>query len=700
MKKLKKFLAMMISMGMVLSMATVGFATTGGTGSLTVQLTGENKLDSGKSHTVKLYKLLNIDSYSGDKYSYSLNGDYTEAIKKALKKESISNDEIIAEIGKINGSSNPTTQQFANALEAQGISTNIEGKITSGNNSVTINNLEAGYYLIVLSSNPTTQQFANALEAQGISTNIEGKITSGNNSVTINNLEAGYYLIVLDNAKAIQATLKNVVNDNNGTVTLKEEAPSITKKGFDKNNKPVTDVQIGDIVTYTITTTIPKKDNNGTVTLKEEAPSITKKGFDKNNKPVTDVQIGDIVTYTITTTIPKKLSDTMVYKITDILSEGLDFVDFDSEDTPKNTQSLVIETELDKVDTTGITASVEGRTMTIELAQYIKDHQSDIGKTLTIKYKAKVNANAVVTEKNSAKLEYGKDSQNTIVNKPEEVKTPTFPVHIKKTDEGETSFLEGAEFELYHDNGSGTAATGTAIKVTGVKTPTFPVHIKKTDEGETSFLEGAEFELYHDNGSGTAATGTAIKVTGDSGVYKIHTDQSAEINETVKTKMVTVKEITTDNFDKNGGYNLVINGLKAGTYWLKETKAPDGYNLLKNDIKITVKNNKDGSYKNGGYNLVINGLKAGTYWLKETKAPDGYNLLKNDIKITVKNNKDGSYEISKDDTKAENNIVKIVNTPGSQLPETGGTGTLLLTAVGALLVAVAMIRFMRRKQEN
>ena len=108
MKKLKKFLAMMISMVMVLSMATVGFATTGGTGSLTVQLTGENKLDSGKSHTVKLYKLLNIVSYSGDKYSYSLNGDYTEAIKKALKKESISNDEIIAEIGKINESSNPT----------------------------------------------------------------------------------------------------------------------------------------------------------------------------------------------------------------------------------------------------------------------------------------------------------------------------------------------------------------------------------------------------------------------------------------------------------------------------------------------------------------------------------------------------------------------------------------------------------------
>lgn len=507
MKKLKKFLAMMISMVMVLSMATVGFATTGGTGSLTVQLTGENKLDSGKSHTVKLYKLLNIDSYSGDKYSYSLNGDYTEAIKKALKKESISNDEIIAEIGKINGSSNPTTQEFANALEAN---------------------------------------YTGAADKKA-------KIESGNKSVEITGLNAGYYLIVLDNAKAIQANLKNVVNGDNGTVTLKEEAPSITKEA-----------------------------------------------------DVNDVEIGQIVTYTITTTIPKQLGADMVYKITDTLSDGLDFVNFNEPNAIVTQGNLEIKTELDNQDA-GITAEVKGRTMTIDLATYIKtDNESKIGKTLTIKYKAKVNASAVVTEKNSAKLEYGNHPDSTITNKPVEVKTPTFPVHIKKT-----------------------------------------------DEGETSFLEGAEFELYHDNGSGTAATGTAIKVTGDSGVYKIHTDQSAEINETVKTKMVTVKEITTDNFDKNGGYNLVINGLKAGTYWLEETKAPDGYNLLKNDIKITVKNNKD-----------------------------------------------GSYEISKDDTKAENNIVKIVNTPGSQLPETGGTGTLLLTAVGALLVAVAMIRFMRRKQEN
>lgn len=503
MKKLKKFLAMMISMVMVLSMATASFAEVGGTGSLTVTLANDNKLAENNKHTVKLYKLLNLESYdtSAKKYSYSLNEKYKQTIKDVLGNGTMQDNEIIGKISALGQDNTPNVQKFANDFE-----TNYTGNPDSTGEIVAQKN----------------------------------KIS---NSVTINDLPVGYYLIVLDNAREVQANLFTVVQGTNN-VKLKAEAPGITKSA------------------------------------------------DKN-----DVEIGEIVTYTITTKIPKKLSETMVYKITDILSEGLDFVDFDSEGTPKNTQSLVIETKLDNQDTTGITASVTGRTMTIDLAQYIKDHQGDIGKTLTIRYKAKVNTNAVVTEKNSAKLEYGKDSQNTIVNKPEEVKTPTFPVHINKTD-GKSS-LSGAEFELYHSNSNGDAAEGAAIKVS------------KSKEG----------------------------------IYKIDPASS-------ETKMITVTNISGINFGKEGVYNLVINGLKAGTYWLRETKAPDGYNKLEKDIKITVTNNKDGSYT-----------------------------------ITS-------------DSKVESNIVTIVNTSGAHLPETGGTGTLLLTAVGALLVAVAMIRFMRRKQEN
>ena len=517
MKKLKKFLAMMISMVMVLSMATASFATPAQSGNLTITLQGGNKLPDGESHTVRLYKLLNLDSYSGDKYSYSLNEDYKETIKTILN---CSENEIIGKIAAYKDKGEDI-KRFAKKFEE-----NYKGgKCTTAN------------------------------------------ITAPSDRTTVSQLEPGYYLIVLDNASQINPVITTVNGD-------------------------------------------------ATINLKEEAPSIDKKAFDKDGKPATDVQIGDIVTYTITTTIPKKFT---TYKITDTLSKGLNFVNFDGTDiTVPGTLKINVklrdkgqsEGGTDITDTCGIVANVDKNQeqkeeMTIDLREYInkKETQRDhIGKTLVITYKAKVNAEALVTEKNSAKLEYGNDPDKTITTKPEEVNTPTFPVHIKKTDKA----------------------------------------------NKTSFLSGAEFELYPDNG-GQAGT-TAIKVIGSGGVYKINPNQSEEPG---NIKLVTIDEIKTKNFDKTGGYNLVINGLKAGTYWLRETKAPDGYNLLKNDIKITVTNNKD-----------------------------------------------GSYEISKDDIKAEKNIITIENTSGVHLPETGGTGTLLLTAVGALLVAVAMIRFMRRKQEN
>lgn len=79
MKKLKKFLAMMISMVMILSMATASFAEKAGTVNLTVKLAGEKPAEA--NQTIKLYKLLNIDSYvkaeppGKDKISYSLNNN-------------------------------------------------------------------------------------------------------------------------------------------------------------------------------------------------------------------------------------------------------------------------------------------------------------------------------------------------------------------------------------------------------------------------------------------------------------------------------------------------------------------------------------------------------------------------------------------------------------------------------------------------
>lgn len=80
----------------------------------------------------------------------------------------------------------------------------------------------------------------------------------------------------------------------------------------------------------------------------------------------------------------------------------------------------------------------------------------------------------------------------------------------------------------------------------------------------------------------------------------------------------------------------------------------------------------------------IEGLKAGTYYLKETKAPDGYNLLKKIQKIEI--GEDGSIKLNND---AITGDVKVKNNSGIELPSTGGMGTTLIYLAGIVLVVLS-----------
>lgn len=77
----------------------------------------------------------------------------------------------------------------------------------------------------------------------------------------------------------------------------------------------------------------------------------------------------------------------------------------------------------------------------------------------------------------------------------------------------------------------------------------------------------------------------------------------------------------------------------------------------------------------------IQGIKAGTYYLKEIEAPKGYNLLKTIQKIIISEN--GSIELNDMPNTGD---VRVQNRKGSLLPSTGGMGTTLIYLIGGALV--------------
>ena len=86
----------------------------------------------------------------------------------------------------------------------------------------------------------------------------------------------------------------------------------------------------------------------------------------------------------------------------------------------------------------------------------------------------------------------------------------------------------------------------------------------------------------------------------------------------------------------------------------------------------------------------FNGLKDGTYYLVETAAPAGYNLLANEVEVTI--NGADATEASLTAT------AKVENSTGTTIPETGSIGTTIFYVAGGLLVLGAVILLITKKR--
>lgn len=113
-------------------------------------------------------------------------------------------------------------------------------------------------------------------------------------------------------------------------------------------------------------------------------------------------------------------------------------------------------------------------------------------------------------------------------------------------------------------------------------------------------------------------------------------------------------------------------------------------------------------------NLTMSGLANGTYYLKETEAPQGYNPLENDIEIMITAANWTTFgtpsakieyktSTAEDATfaEAEDGTVNVENKSGTVLPGTGGIGTTIFYVIGGgLMVAAAILLITKKRMEN
>ena len=301
----------------------------------------------------------------------------------------------------------------------------------------------------------------------------------------------------------------------------------------------------------------------------------------------TSVSVGDEVTYTITPSVPADIIDAKQYTVTDILDAALTYktgsvtakiIGGSNDDDPLTAEG----------STPAYTVTYDSGTLEIAFTAAGRT-KLDGATAVKITFKANVNAEILNTN----------HSTHTVAN------TATLTLTNQYDHTSETTSTAG-------------------------KTHTGQIEISKVEENGTTALPGAKFQI------------ASSEVNAKAGNY-LKKDSAGNIVDVGETGYVT-----------------------ANT-WEVTSSDPDGIAIFE------------------GLADYIDGdpVSYNSYWIIETAAPDGYNLLGDPIQITF------------DNTATEENVYTIrktvVNTTEFILPVTGGTGTLLFTVAGIALVGVAVI---------
>lgn len=331
---------------------------------------------------------------------------------------------------------------------------------------------------------------------------------------------------------------------------------------------------------------------NAEVREKNEATVIVKNVEDTTKKQNV-AEIGTYVKFTIRITVNDKAP--VNYKLVDEMTDGLTFVN----DAEHPLTVTVNENTLDAANYK-VTETTEPRGFTLAFNNNAEGSASILktGDVVTVTYYAQINENAKIADEanvNKAKVEYGTNSHTEY----DQTETYVWKMNI--------------------------------VKYTMKKAA-------DSDQATEEKLAGATFQLSRD-----AAGAQVIKLV--------------KVNDTTyRLALPTETEGVVDTITTGETGELVINGLADGTYYLTETKAPRGYNLLREPVKVTI-GHKDANGK-----------------LTET-----------------------SFVADQTETDTSG-VVKVENNAGAELPSTGGIGTTVFYVLGSAMALGAVILLVTKKR--
>ena len=306
------------------------------------------------------------------------------------------------------------------------------------------------------------------------------------------------------------------------------------------------------------------------------------------------------------------------------------------------------------------------------------------------------NPNATIHDKNDVPFDKVDDKTSVEVGE-----TVSYTITGKVPD---TTGFTTYEYTIADTMSAGlTFQKNVAVTVDGVTLDAGKYVLNQTDNGFTLTIK--VMELQEKVGKEIKVTYTAV--TNDKAVTVISknsatltysnnpTDSESKTTtpkyeETVYSAKLVIDKYQKDNKSKKLANAKFVLKNDEGKYY-KYTAATESAAAQVEWVKNQADATEVTTDTNGA--AAFNGLKDGTYKLVETAAPAGYNLLANEVEVTI-----NGADATEVDLSSLTATAKVENSTGTTIPETGGIGTTIFYVAGGLLVLGAVILLITKKR--